>query len=215
MTAYTVFRDLVLDEIRGANLAVVDDEIKSAVITLLADTKEYTMWHAAVDSVAEQMAYTLTDCPTGTQINEFQTVLYDEVPLDPIGPMTLDTDYPLWTTTFGTPFSYHESNMTLNTINLVYAPDTAVTGVLVVKSVLVPTYDSTEFPDVCWARKHEREAIVHRAKGILMAQMGKPYSNADMAKLHLVAYQAMCDSIKLKVQKGRVRQRVRITGHYF
>lgn len=174
----------VLPEVPNCPDLIATDHIKRATIRLCERAPVWRYNSDPFDAIANQPEYDL-DLPDGAYLYHYETVKYNDVALTPHTRNSLDLNYPGWENSTGTPDKYYVSDV--GQITLVPYPSANASGALVVRGILSPDrLLGTGIEDDVFQRYYD--LIAMGAKGTLMAMVGAPWSNPQLAAVYITNF---------------------------
>lgn len=153
-----------------------------------------------VHVVAGTSQYEIT-APDNTDVSEITLAKYDGDELDPLTEQQMkskdDSD--------GSP--YHYTFTEPLTLNVWPTPEVDLANGLVLELVLQPKYNTTQCPEFLLAR--HREAIVAKAKALLMMIPNKPWTDPGLAAINEAEFRRKSSGARVSVAKGGTRKGIR------
>lgn len=179
MTAIDTFYNQVRPEVRGCSEPMMGNAVLNSAVEFCKETGCWQETLADITLVDGTKTYTPTP-PAGGLVFEIVRALHDSRQIFPRTEEEMDFESPGWEETTSN-FATHYVQENPRTLRVFPFPDSAVTGVLKVKAVIIPdiAYATPAVPDFV-AQDHV-EAIAAGAKWKLMAMPGMVWSNAEMA----------------------------------
>ena len=163
-------------EVPGCALPIVRHHVRRSIIEFCEKTRLLTYNCPAVNSVANQGAYSISP-PADHEIHEIVTVRHNGVPLDPVGEDWLNNNVTDWANSKSRTASSYIFTRPAS-IRLYPAPNENGTGNIVAMAAIKPTPSATSIDDKLL---HYSESIAAGAKRRLMIQPGKPWTNPELA----------------------------------
>lgn len=170
--------DLVMPELPGIHVSLVDLHLRMISIELCRDTQVWIETLDPIDVVANTATYAL-NTPAAVDDAAIAMVKWAWYGTRPITFSTLEELGQLssyWPDdTANEPTNYTQQAQ--DTLTLYPKPLLASTGALKMKAALMPSLNATGIPD--WIGQKYIQDIAFGTKAVLMAMFGKPWSNPD------------------------------------
>lgn len=206
---FTEFHDLLLPELPGCTVAMLNLHLRQVVREFCAKTSAWREPLTAVNTVAAQAAYTLTppadsELVRVTKLTVNSVFLWRHTDRQPAGTDT--EDEPEYTID-EPPFTLDE-NLAVLTMATDEIPAAAVTGGLVVEAALKPTEDCTTIPAFLFTQYSE--PLRHGTLSRLMLMAKKPWTDRELATEYGNRYQAALNFAAYQAQVGNTRRPLRV-----
>lgn len=207
MSALAEYHDLLLPELPGCTVAMVNLHLRETAREFCHRTSAWRQALTAVDTVAAQAAYALAT-PADSELVRVTELTVNEILLwrhnarEQAG--TDSDDLP----SYGIdepPFTL-DSNLTTLTLATDEIPDAAVTGGLVVTAALKPTAAAATLPDFLLTQ--HSEAIRYGTLARLM-KMKKPWGDRPLAMDYEMRWNQALNFAAYQAQVGNTRQPLR------
>lgn len=202
IVAWSTMYDYILPDVMGVTSAVVDAELRKVCIDFFEQAHVMSEEVTPIDVVAATAEYTLTPVTTETAVVVVKAAWYDDAPLD-LAPLDiLSSKNPQWQDdTSSSPTAYTQRRP--DKIILYPSPTESLADGLRVEIVLKPTLSSTGIEQ--WVRDRYVAALADGAKGRLMAQPGKPWTNLELSSYHTNLYEAAKTRATIDVNRSFTR----------
>lgn len=192
MSTLSAFLPHITPEVEGAPTALVLERTRRVVRDFCERAHVVRVDHAAIDLVADQAIYTLTE-PADLQIIALRSVLHDDRWVEGTSEDVLDTQFPRLMPRYREHTGTLETQWRLQTathaelyfqpsrtkVRLVPAPDAAMTGGLAVEMICKPTPTTTAVPDVVYEEWYE--AIACGVLAQLLRMPNRPWHDPRRA----------------------------------
>lgn len=200
MAVWTDLLDDVLPEINGAPpQALVTHQIKLTVIDFMLRTALVTRMSGTFDLVGgnAERVLPVAQLSATEQVGRFLEVFYLNKPLDYKTGKELAEIWPDWKSQVGTPRYWTQERDGAFWL----APSPAVTeaNALRARFSVAPTRAAAGFDD--WVLNKYGETIARGAKGRLMGQSNRPWSNPNLAVVNYQAYEDAIESAHVAALK--------------
>ena len=206
--------DEVVPAAQMAPNIIIRKDIVNACRDFCRQTMLWTAQLVAIDIVADQAEYALA--ASGADLVGVDRAEYDGNEMNPTSELALDEDTretEWWRTrTTDKPERYYVTEA--YDLRLVYIPDAALTGGLVVWAYVQPLQTATEVP--LFLYNEFKETITLGAKGRLKMRDDMPWTDLEKAIGYMSAYEAMLIPAKQKKFTGFQRTKTRdiLRTHY-
>ena len=197
---WTDLLDDVMPHVPGASIEIATHAIKRATIEFCTDS---LVMRATSDPLTIEAGQGVVDLDSPVSATVCVKALSaklagDADPLDPKTPEWLDEWNPDWRTELGTPRYFTQDNPEQLVVAL--APESELRDALVVQMAIAPKLNAPGVEG--WILQRFAEAIASGALGRLMAIPKKPWSNAQLASVHLAAFNASIGAAAAMAAKG-------------
>lgn len=212
MSALSAFHDLLLPELPGCTIAMVNLHLRETAREFCAKTSAWREPLAAVNTVAAQAGYALAT-PTNSELVRVTELTVNSILLwrhsdhDRAGTATevipqYLIDQP--------PFTFDE-NLSTITLATDEIPTAAVVGGLVVEAALKPTAAAATLPDFLLTKYGD--AIRYGTLSRLMVMGKKPWGDRPLAVEYGQRWHAALNFAAYQAQVGNTRQPLRVKKH--
>jgi hypothetical protein len=212
MSALAEFHDLLLPELPGCTVAMVNLHLREAAREFCAKTSAWRQALTAVDTVAGQAGYVLAT-PAESELVRVTELTVNDILLwrhSAIERAATDSeDLPKYDID-ETPFTL-DANLTTITLAADEIPTAAVTGGLAVTAALKPTAAAANLPDFLLV--HHSEAIRHGTLQRLMRMAKKPWTDRPLAVDYESRWHSALNFAAYQAQVGYTRRPLRVTKH--
>lgn len=200
--------DTFLPEVRpwapGVPDVVAYKAIRNAAVEFCQRTRLWK-WESTVAVLATDDATRAITIPTGSEIIDFEAVLWDGLKLTPKSTEELDGILPGWRTgLIGPGVPQHITQVNEDTLRLVPAP--MQDGSLYLCLRLQPAQNATTLPD--FMDKH-REALGWGALARLLMTPGQSYTNPELAMAYGARFEARLNTKSQAGSRGQQNARIR------
>ena len=209
MKAWPLFYSDVVPELPGVPYPLVDQWLRNTTIEFCERSKVYAVDLDPESAVANEGEYTLS-LPTNTDLVEIRTVLFNGVPITPKTPQFLEEKYGDWLSKTGTPD--HVTQRDTENYLLVPAPSAAATDAIKVKVAIKPGAAAAGVEN--WIFSQWRLALAAGAKSRMMLMGDVPWSNPNLAAVHLATFEDAVHKATNQASNGFVRARPRFSGSF-
>jgi hypothetical protein len=175
MKLWNAFYDLVVPDLPGCPLVVVEAALRRAAIAFCEQSLVWKAEHDEIDVVSGTADYAFVP-PSGAVVHAIDYAEFDGEEIESHAGRT-DIEIEDWRNETGTP-EYVLGGAT----SLLLVPEPDVDGTLTLTVILKPTPTATGVEDFIF--NEYRETIVHGALARLMQSPRKPYTDAALSVMH-------------------------------
>lgn len=211
MSALAEYHDLLLPELPGCTVAMVNLHLRETAREFCTRTSAWRQALTAINTVASQAAYALatpadSELVRVTELTVNAVLLWrhnarEQAGVDSDDLPAYGIDEP--------PFTL-DGNLTTLTLATDEIPDAAVTGGLVVVAALKPTAAAATLPDFLLTQ--HSEAIRYGVLATLM-KMKKPWGDRPLAMDYESRWHSALNFAAYQAQVGNTRQPLRVKKH--
>lgn len=209
MSALSAFHDLLLPELPGCTVAMVNLHLRETAREFCRRTSAWRETLTAVNTVAAQAGYAIAAPANGeivriTKLTVNGILLWRHSDHNRAGTDSeVDPKYGI----DEPPFTFDE-NLTTITLATDEIPDAAEVGGLVVEAALKPTADAATLPDFLLTQ--HSEAIRYGTLSRLMMMSKKPWTDRPLAAEYSQRWHSELNFAAYQAQVGNTRQPLRV-----
>jgi hypothetical protein len=211
IVSYDKFLDEVMPEVPGVTLAQAKAAIRNSAIEFCKRSWCWNMEIDAFDLEANVADYDLESPANNSVISAIMVLYYKGKQIDATARGELEKLHTNYRTVIGNPRNYLRN--TPDTISFYPVPAADEAGAIRGNVALSPTRTSTGVERFIF--ENWLEQIAHGAKARLFVMNNVPWRNPQHGAFHQAAFDSACASVKLGVQKGLSRSRMRTKAHFF